>query len=117
MIHRQPSIWGRNVEAEAELHAAIRIDPAFAEVWYNLGNLLDDQGRSEAAIESLRKAVQVAPDYGDAMFNGTAAATKKSMCRGGRLLAALSRYRRPVRMASRARRSLKFCEMQQYLIV
>jgi tetratricopeptide (TPR) repeat protein len=54
---------GRNVEAEAALHAATRIDPAFAEAWYNLGDLLDDQGRSEAAIESLRKAVQVAPDY------------------------------------------------------
>jgi hypothetical protein len=25
---------GRNVEAEAALHAAIRIDPAFAEAWY-----------------------------------------------------------------------------------
>src|SRR5262249_9986717 len=50
---------GRNVEAEAALRAAIRIDPAFAEAWYNLGDLLDDQGRSEAAIESLRKAVQV----------------------------------------------------------
>ena len=44
-------------------------DPAFAEAWYNLGDLLDDQGRSEAAIESLRKAVQVAPDYSDAKFN------------------------------------------------
>src|SRR5215471_4749442 len=33
---------GRNVEAEAALHAAIRIDPAFAEAWYNLGDLLDD---------------------------------------------------------------------------
>jgi hypothetical protein len=31
--------------------------------------LLDDQGRTEAAIESLRKAVQVTPDYSDAMFN------------------------------------------------
>jgi hypothetical protein len=28
--------------------------------------LLDDQGRSEAAIECLRKALRVAPDYVDA---------------------------------------------------
>jgi hypothetical protein len=27
------------------------------------------QGPSETAIECLRKALQVAPDYGDAMFN------------------------------------------------
>jgi hypothetical protein len=38
---------------EAALHAATRIDSAFAEAWYNLGNLLDDQGRSDAAIECL----------------------------------------------------------------
>jgi tetratricopeptide (TPR) repeat protein len=31
--------------------------------------LLDDQGRSEAAIECLRKALLVAPTYLDAMFN------------------------------------------------
>ena len=30
--------------------------------------LLDEQGRSEAAIECLRTALRVAPDYADAMF-------------------------------------------------
>jgi hypothetical protein len=30
---------------------------------------MDDQGRSEAAVECLRKALLVAPDYIDAMFN------------------------------------------------
>ena len=47
---------GRNVEAEAALQAATRVDPAFAEAWYNLSDLLDEQGRSEAAIECLRKS-------------------------------------------------------------
>jgi Flp pilus assembly protein TadD len=28
---------GRNVEAEMALRAATRVDPAFAEAWYNLG--------------------------------------------------------------------------------
>ena len=46
-----------------------RANPAFAEAWYNLADLLDDQGRSEAAIECLRKALLVAPTYLDAMFN------------------------------------------------
>jgi len=46
-----------------------RADPTFAEAWYNLGDLLDEQGRSETAIECLRTALRVAPDYADAMFN------------------------------------------------
>jgi len=109
---------GRNVEAEAALHAAIRIDPAFAEAWYNLGDLLDDQGRSEAAIESLRKAVQVAPDYSDAMFNLALLLQRTNQC-----AEAADYWRRYLAIdgqsewASRARRSLKFCEMQQHLIV
>ena len=31
--------------------------------------MLDDQGRSQAAIECFRKALLVAPDYIDATFN------------------------------------------------
>jgi tetratricopeptide (TPR) repeat protein len=31
--------------------------------------LLDEQGRSEAAIECLRTALRVAPHHADAMFN------------------------------------------------
>jgi tetratricopeptide (TPR) repeat protein len=49
---------GRRVEAEAALRAATRADPMFAEAWYNLSDLLDEQGRSEAAIDCLRKALQ-----------------------------------------------------------
>jgi tetratricopeptide (TPR) repeat protein len=59
---------GRNVEAEAAFRAATRADPTFSEAWYNLSDLLDEQGRSEAAIECLR-ALRAAPDYADAMFN------------------------------------------------
>ena len=43
--------------------------PGFAEAWYNLADLLDDQGRCEAAVECLRKTLVAAPDYIDAMFN------------------------------------------------
>jgi tetratricopeptide (TPR) repeat protein len=42
---------GRKIEAEAALRAATRADPTFAEAWYNLSDLLDEQGRSEAAID------------------------------------------------------------------
>jgi tetratricopeptide (TPR) repeat protein len=51
------------------LRAVTRANPAFAEAWYNLADLLDDQGLCEAAIECLRKALVVAPDYIDAVFN------------------------------------------------
>jgi tetratricopeptide (TPR) repeat protein len=41
----------------------------FAEAWYNLSDLLDGQGKSEAAIDCLRRALHAAPEYADAIFN------------------------------------------------
>ena len=107
----------RNVEGEAALRAATRADPTFAEAWYNLGDLLDDQGRSEAAIECLRTALRVAPDYADAMFNLALLLQRKNQYAEAsdywrRYLAA----DRQSEWAARARRSLKFCEMQVHLV-
>ncbi len=45
---------GRNVKAEAALRAATRADLTFADAWYNLGDLLDEQRRSEATISRCR---------------------------------------------------------------
>jgi hypothetical protein len=39
-------VSARNVEAEVALRAATRIDPTFADAWYNLSDLLDEQGRA-----------------------------------------------------------------------
>jgi hypothetical protein len=33
---------GRYVEAEAAFRTATRVDPYYAQAWYNLGDLLDD---------------------------------------------------------------------------
>jgi Tfp pilus assembly protein PilF len=59
---------GRYVEAKL-LSGWRREQIRHSQAWYNLGDLLDDQGRTDAAIECLRKALRAAPDYADAMFN------------------------------------------------
>jgi tetratricopeptide (TPR) repeat protein len=88
----------------------------FAEAWYNLSDLLDEQGRSEAAIDCLRRALHAAPDYADAMFN-----LALLLQRGSRHKEAAECWRHYLakdaqsEWASRARRCLKFCEMQIHL--
>jgi tetratricopeptide (TPR) repeat protein len=107
----------RNVEAEAALRVATRVDPTSADAWYNLGDLLDEQGRVEAAIGCLHTALKVAPDYADAMFN-----LALLLQRQNQYAEAADFWRRYLasdrqsEWAARARRSLKFCEMQVHLI-
>jgi tetratricopeptide (TPR) repeat protein len=107
----------RNVEAEAALRAATRADPTFSDAWYNLSDLLDEQGRVEAAIECLRTTLRVTPDYADAMFN-----LALLLQRTNQYAEATNYWRRYLatdcqsEWAARARRSLKFCEMQVHLI-
>jgi tetratricopeptide (TPR) repeat protein len=104
---------GRKVEAEAAFRAATCADPMFAEAWYNLSDLLDEQGRCEAAIDCLRRALHAAPEYVDAMFN-LALLLQRSNWHNE----AAEYWRRYLvndgqsEWAARARRSLKFCEMQ-----
>ena len=85
----------------------------FAEAWYNLSDLLDEQGRPEAAIDCLRMALRAAPAYIDAMFNLALLLQRNNKHAETaeywwRYLAndAQSEW------AARARRYLKFCEMQ-----
>jgi tetratricopeptide (TPR) repeat protein len=74
----------------AKLYGLTCSDDA-AEAWYNLSDLLDEQSRSEAAIDCLRSALRAAPDYADAMFNLAPFTARQQARRGRRVLAALSR--------------------------
>jgi tetratricopeptide (TPR) repeat protein len=107
---------GRYVEAEAAFRTATRTDPTFAQAWYNLADLLDDQSRPDSAVECLRRALRLAPDYTDAMFNLALLLQRKNQ-----YPEAADHWRRYLasdchsEWATRARRSLKFCEMQSHL--
>ena len=103
----------RKVEAEAAFRAATKADPGFAEAWYNLSDVLDEQGRSNEAVACLRRALQVSPEYGDALFN-----LALLLQRDGEYAEAAQYWRKYLLMdrtsawASRAKRCLKFCEIQ-----
>jgi tetratricopeptide (TPR) repeat protein len=104
---------GRNLEAEAAYRAAVKADPDFALAWYNLADVLDDQRRTAEAVECLKRALEADPRYTDAMFNM------------GLFLQRLERPAEAVvwwrcyleldsssQWAARAKRALKYCEMQ-----
>ncbi|WP_439566940.1 sulfotransferase [Sphingopyxis sp.] len=56
----------RNDEAEAELRAAVAKNPKFLPAWLNLGGLMEDVGKADAAADAYRKALGVAPGNGRA---------------------------------------------------
>jgi tetratricopeptide (TPR) repeat protein len=104
---------GRNLEAEAAYGAAVKADPGYATAWYNLADMLDDQRRTKEAIICLRRALDADPAYLDAMFN-----MGLLLQRMERHAEAAQWWRRYLAVdatspwAARARRALKFCEIQ-----
>jgi tetratricopeptide (TPR) repeat protein len=104
---------GRKIEAEAALRAATRADPFFAEALYNLSDLLDEQGRRQKP-QSIVCAVRSEPRR--------TMPTRCSILRCCNKHAEAAEYWRHYlakdgksEWAARARRSLKFCEMQMHL--
>jgi tetratricopeptide (TPR) repeat protein len=103
---------GRKVEAEAAFRKAVTANPQFAEAWYNLSDLLDELGRTADAIQSLQRALKVEPDYLDALFN-----LALLLQRTDRHAEAVKYWREYLshdsqsEWASRAKRSVKYCEM------
>jgi tetratricopeptide (TPR) repeat protein len=104
---------GRKVEAEAAYRAATKADSGFAEAWYNLAGILDDRGQPDNAVACLKRALNAEPDYADAIFN-----LGLLHQRGDRHADAAEYWRRYLALdsaspwAARARRALKYCEMQ-----
>tara|TARA_B100000287_G_C20649592_1_gene786376 strand:- start:1142 stop:2263 length:1122 start_codon:yes stop_codon:yes gene_type:complete len=56
-------------QAEEYVREAIRLDPAFAEAYSNLGTILISLGKFKEAKESIRKAVELRPYYRNAIWN------------------------------------------------
>jgi tetratricopeptide (TPR) repeat protein len=104
---------GKVIEAEASYRAAIEADPEFVEAWYNLADMLDELGRADEAILCLRRAIEVEPSYADAVFN-----LALFLQRREQHVQAAQWWRRYLELdssspwAARARRALKFCEIQ-----
>jgi tetratricopeptide (TPR) repeat protein len=104
---------GRGVEAEAAFRTATKADPSYADAWYNLADILDEQGRTQDAIACLKRALASEPTYADAMFN-----LALLFQRLGNHAEAASWWRQYLKLdqaspwASRAKRALKYCEMQ-----
>ena len=48
---------------------AVAQEPSFELAWYNLGFLQDEAGRTNDAVESLTRAIDLDPGYADAHFN------------------------------------------------
>jgi tetratricopeptide (TPR) repeat protein len=104
---------GQKIEAEAAYRAATKADPGFAEAWYNLADVLDDQSQAGKAVTCLERALKADPDYADAIFN-----LGLLHQRGEQHAEAAKCWRRYLALdnesdwAARARRALKYCEMQ-----
>jgi len=106
-------IAGRPLEAEGAYRAAVKADPKYIAAWYNLGDVLDDQGRTKDAVDCLKRVLEIEPDYGDAVFN-----MALFLQRLNRPAEAAKWWRRYLELdgssawAARARRALKYCEIQ-----
>jgi tetratricopeptide (TPR) repeat protein len=104
---------GRKVEAEAAFRKAVKVDAGFPEAWYNLSDLLDELGRTLDAINCLQMVLKADAAYADAMFN-----LALLLQRTNRHAEAAIYWREYLTKdgrsdwAVRAKRSLKFCEIQ-----
>jgi tetratricopeptide (TPR) repeat protein len=103
----------RTVEAEAAYRWAVRADPNFAPAWHNLAHLLDESGRLIEAVDCQKRALAANPQYVDAMFN--LALFLQRLGNHAEAATWWARYLerdRTSEWAERAKRALKYCEME-----
>jgi Tfp pilus assembly protein PilF len=103
----------RVVEAEAAYRWAVKTDPRFAPAWHNLADLLDDGGRLAEAVDCEQRALDADPGYADAIFN--MALFLQRLERHAQAAPLWRRYLeldRDSPWAERAKRALKYCEIQ-----
>jgi tetratricopeptide (TPR) repeat protein len=103
----------RLVEAEAAYRCAVKADPHFAPAWHNLADLLDDNGRLAEAVDCEKRALDADPNYVDAIFN--MALFLQRLERHAQAAPLWRRYLeldRDSPWADRAKRALKYCEIQ-----
>jgi Flp pilus assembly protein TadD len=103
----------RTVEAEAAYRWAVKVDPNFPQAWHNLADLLDESGRLTEAVDCERRALTADPQNADAMFN--LALFLQRLGNHAEAAAWWTRYLerdRTSQWAERAKRALKYCEME-----
>jgi tetratricopeptide (TPR) repeat protein len=101
------------VEAEAAYRWAVKADPTFPLAWHNLADLLDESGRLTEAVDCERRALIADPQYADAMFN--LALFLQRLGNHAEAARWWTRYLecdRTSQWAERAKRALKYCEME-----
>jgi tetratricopeptide (TPR) repeat protein len=103
----------RMVEAEAAYRWAVKAGPNFAAAWHNLADLLDESGRLTEAVDCERRALTADPQYTDAMFN--LALFFQRLGNHAEAATWWTHYLERDRTspwAERAKRALKYCEME-----
>ncbi|MEX1233348.1 MAG: tetratricopeptide repeat protein, partial [Planctomycetaceae bacterium] len=60
---------GKLNDAESEYRLALELNPRYAEVPYNLANVLLQQGRTESAFETFQSALKLEPRHVEANYN------------------------------------------------
>jgi tetratricopeptide (TPR) repeat protein len=60
---------GDHAKALHHLDIALRIKPDYADAWAERGNILNDTGRQDAALEAYSKALQYRPDMAGVYYN------------------------------------------------
>jgi tetratricopeptide (TPR) repeat protein len=56
-------------KAEQHYRRAIEVDARYALAYFDLGNVLDETGRVQEAIQTYQAALHLAPTYADAHYN------------------------------------------------